>query len=305
MIIIALIIIIILFIALFIVLRRKRKYNLEIDRVNKELILKNETLNQEKENLLNEIKQQEKEKSVLDVSIQNANKELKNIIQNIDELKTTKDNLIQLSSDSFDSYIDNLLLAYEQADKKYEENIAIEQNKLDQIRATRAAAQQALLQEQKVKDNADNYRLVPSKIDLSDIAKLERVKLELNKPRILSMLIWQTYWQPLAKKVFPVILENKTRCGIYKITNLITNECYIGQSVDINKRWCEHCKCGLGIDTPPGNKLYKAIQEYGLENFTFELLAECSKEELNKKETYFINLYQAKEFGYNSTGGNK
>ena len=305
MIIIALITITILFIALLVVLRRKKKYNLEIDKANKELVLKNEALNQEKENLSNEIKQQEKEKSILDASIQNANKELKNIIQNIDELKTTKDNLIQLSSDSFDSYIDNLLLAYEQADKKYEEDIAIEQNKLDQIRATRAAAQQALLQEQKVKDNADNYRLVPSKIDLSDIAKLERVKLELNKPRILSMLIWQTYWQPLAKKVFPVILENKTKCGIYKITNLITNECYIGQSVDINKRWSEHCKCGLGIDTPPGNKLYKAMQEYGLENFTFELLAECSKEELNEKETYFINLYQAKEFGYNSTGGNK
>ena len=78
------------------------------------------------------------------------------------------------------------------------------------------------------------------------------------------MLIWQTYFQPLAKKQFPIILQDKTRMGIYKITNLKTDECYIGQAVDIYKRWCDHCKAGLGIDTPVNNKLYKAIQEYGL-----------------------------------------
>ena len=119
------------------------------------------------------------------------------------------------------------------------------------------------------------------------------------------MLIWQTYWQPIAKKQFPQILQDKTKCGIYKITNTITDECYIGQSVDIYKRWNDHCKCGLGIDTPPGNKLYKAIQEYGLENFTFELLTSCNQTELNEKERYFIELYQADTFGYNSQGGNK
>jgi hypothetical protein len=51
------------------------------------------------------------------------------------------------------------------------------------------------------------------------------------------MLIWQTYWQPLAKKVFPIILQDKTKMGIYKITSLDTEECYIGQAVDIYKRW--------------------------------------------------------------------
>lgn len=42
------------------------------------------------------------------------------------------------------------------------------------------------------------------------------------------------------------------------------------------------------------------MQEYGLENFTFELLIECSNLELNEKEKYFIDLYQADTFGYNS-----
>ena len=51
------------------------------------------------------------------------------------------------------------------------------------------------------------------------------------------MLIWQTYWQPIAKKQFPIIIQSKTKTGIYKITNLQTNQCYIGQAIDIYKRW--------------------------------------------------------------------
>ena len=65
-----------------------------------------------------------------------------------------------------------------------------------------------------------------------------------------------------------------------------------------------HCQKGLGVDTPQDNKLYNAMQEYGLEQFTFELIEQCSKDELNKKEKYYIELYNAKVFGYNSQGGN-
>lgn len=43
----------------------------------------------------------------------------------------------------------------------------------------------------------------------------------------------------------------------------------------------------------------------GVDNFTFELLELCSKDELNEKESFYIQLYQTKEFGYNSTAGNK
>ena len=174
---------------------------------------------------------------------------------------------------------------------------------LQTLKQTRKAAYQSLLRQKEIKNKIDDYRLVPSNVELSDIKKLEKVKMELAKPRILSMLIWQTYWQPLAKIRFPVILKDKTKMGIYKITNIETNECYIGQAVDIYKRWNQHCKAGLGIDTPPGNKLYKAIQEYGLQNFTFEILLECNRDELNEKEKYFISLYQADTYGYNGNIG--
>ena len=92
--------------------------------------------------------------------------------------------------------------------------------------------------------------------------------------------------------------------GIYKITNQKTQQCYIGQAVDVAKRFKDHAKSGLGIDTPANNKLYKSMQEYGLINFSFELLEKCTKDKLNEKEKYYINLYQNYEYGFNSNKGN-
>ena len=71
----------------------------------------------------------------------------------------------------------------------------------------------------------------------------------------------------------------------------------------LHDRWNEHAKCGLGIDTPAGNKLYKAMQEYGLWNFSWEVLEECPKEKLNEREKYFIDLYDSYNYGYNSNKG--
>ena len=93
--------------------------------------------------------------------------------------------------------------------------------------------------------------------------------------------------------------------GIYKITNKENKLCYIGQAKKMRERWREHMKCGLGIDTPANNKLYEAMKKEGLDNFTFELLEECSVEDLNEKEAFYINLYDSYHYGYNSNTGNK
>ena len=205
----------------------------------------------------------------------------------------------------------NLEYSYNEEVNKYEKKKKILQSdiqsalqELNKLKETKAAAYQIMLKQQEVKENLDNFRLLPTSAQLSDIKKLEKVKLQLNKPRILSMLIWQTFWQPRAKSKFPTILKG-AKTGIYKITNIQTDQCYIGQAIDLYKRWCEHCKAGLGIDTPPGNKLYRAIQEYGLENFTFEVITQCSSKQLNEKENYFIELYQSNVYGYNGNIGIK
>ena len=51
-------------------------------------------------------------------------------------------------------------------------------------------------------------------------------------------------------------------------------------------------------------RLYQAIQEFGIENFTFEILEECPSEELDSKEAFWIDYFNSKVDGYNATVGN-
>ena len=290
-------------------LSQKKEYDEQLALKNRDLLVTNSKLKEE-ERLL------KVSKDDLSTEIDKLN-ELKGelfdkVVDQQKTLENTKEANEEVANKAYTNYMQILESYYETEEAAFDErmaqlksNLQSTQDELDKLKATRAAAHEALLKEQEVKENKDNYRLLPSQADLADARRLEIVKRELNKPRILSMLIWKTYYQPIAQKQFPTILQAKTKMGIYKITNIITDECYIGQAVDIYKRWNDHCKCGLGIDTPPGNKLYKSMQEYGLENFTFELLTECKQSELNEKEKYFIELYQANIYGMNSTGGNR
>jgi len=92
-------------------------------------------------------------------------------------------------------------------------------------------------------------------------------------------------------------------CGIYKITNLISNKCYIGQSIHIEKRWQEHKQQANPINKSfdKTKHLYKAISKYGVDNFKFEIICECQAEKLNKLEQYYIKVYNSADpnFGYN------
>ena len=232
--------------------------------------------------------------------------------QEKDKIKERLEEFKEISNKAAENYFDELQKAYEHADAAHAEKMTrlkAEQDSaaaaLNNLKETRKAAHEALLKQQEIKENKDNYRLKPSDVDLYDIRSLKHLSKTFHKPRVISMLIWQYYFQPIAKKQFPVILQGKTKTGIYKITNLYTDQSYIGQSVDVYKRWTDHCKAGLGIDAPVGNRLYQKMGSDGLQNFTFELLCECSKEELDEKERYFVELYQADLYGYNGTKGNK
>ena len=87
-------------------------------------------------------------------------------------------------------------------------------------------------------------------------------------------------------------------CGIYKITNLINGHSYIGQSTNIERRWCNH-KNEINKDYP----LYRAFKKYGIENFNFSIIELCEVSELDEKEIFYIKKYNTYFDGYNQTLG--
>lgn len=84
--------------------------------------------------------------------------------------------------------------------------------------------------------------------------------------------------------------------GIYIITNLINGKRYIGQSVNIKRRFWDH-RC---ISHETNRHLKHALVKYGKENFKYEVLEECKASELDEREIYYINLLKPE---YNATSG--
>ena len=71
--------------------------------------------------------------------------------------------------------------------------------------------------------------------------------------------------------------------AVYRITNTITGDFYIGSSKDVKRRWVNH-KCPSSLKQHPNNQLYKDMQKYGVDKFVFEILAEVEADKLKEAE---------------------
>ena len=75
--------------------------------------------------------------------------------------------------------------------------------------------------------------------------------------------------------------------GIYKITNTITGDFYIGSSKNVKRRWIEH-KAPSNWNKHPNIPLYHDMQKYGVDKFVFEILEVVEIDSLKEKEQKFI-----------------
>ena len=75
--------------------------------------------------------------------------------------------------------------------------------------------------------------------------------------------------------------------GVYKITNTVTGDFYIGSSKDVKKRWTSH-KCKCVWNRCPNNPMYLDMQKYNLNKFEFQILAEVEADKLKEAEQQFI-----------------
>ena len=88
--------------------------------------------------------------------------------------------------------------------------------------------------------------------------------------------------------------------GIYKIENLQNGKVYIGQSVDVEHRLQIH-KANLRHGKHDNSHLQSSWDKHGESNFSFDVIEECSRSELDEKEIYWIDYYSSyiRENGYN------
>ncbi len=93
-----------------------------------------------------------------------------------------------------------------------------------------------------------------------------------------------------------ILKEKKNKIGIYKLTNTITNESYVGSSINLTSRIRKYYsfKYIKNKALNSGSRISKAIFNYKINNFKFEILEYCNKESLIEKEQYYIDKLSPK-----------
>ena len=89
--------------------------------------------------------------------------------------------------------------------------------------------------------------------------------------------------------------------GIYKITNTITGDFYIGSSKNVKERWRNHKKPSTW-NKCPNNPMYLDMQKYGVDKFDFQVIAEVEIEKLKEAEQQFIEKLQPTYNDRNANG---
>ena len=184
--------------------------------------------------------------------------------------------------------------------KMAEMNSTIEdcQNILSQLQLKRAAAIEEAKRQEEMRTKEDFYKLQITETDLADILELKTVEKKLSKKEVLNKLIYKVYFEKPYTDLAGRVVGKETKTGIYKITNTLNQKVYIGQAVNIAERWKQHIKRALGAEPLTQNKLYPAMAEDGVWNFTFEIVEVCEKAQLSEREQYWQKFFGAKEYGY-------
>ena len=174
---------------------------------------------------------------------------------------------------------------------------------INEYSAKQAAINEAIMRQRALEEQQDFYRVCLSPDTVNDVELLNAIRKNLKKPEIVDKIIYDNYISKPVLEMIKRVLQNSTCSGIYKITSLKTGEIYIGKSTDIKNRWQQHCKTAFNCGTIASSLLHTKMKQYGIENFTFELLESVPKDQLSEREKFYIQFYQTKEVGLNERSG--
>lgn len=215
--------------------------------------------------------------------------------------KTMSDKYKKLEEAAKKEYLESL----EDYTISFQQEIENKQNELEKVNlqlndltAKLDSAIEAAKRAEEIRLNQEFYRLQLSQADIDEIKRLREVTQYLRDSEPLNKVIWKVYYEKPYTDLIGRVVGNTSRTGIYKITNIENQKCYVGQAANLADRFKQHIKRGIGAETPTRNKLYPAMLEYGVENFTFEIVEECERSKLNEREDYWQEYFHARDYGY-------
>lgn len=177
------------------------------------------------------------------------------------------------------------------------------QGEIAEYTAQQAAINEAIMRQRELEEKQDFYRVCLAPETANDVAVLNQARQNLKKPEIIDKIIYDNYISKPVLEMIKRVLQNTTCSGIYKITCLKTGEIYIGKSTDVKTRWQSHAKTAFNCGNIAHSLLHTKMKQYGIENFTFELLEKVAKDQLSSRERFYIEFYKSKETGLNERKG--
>lgn len=295
--------------------------NLRIENENHQLEIENKKLKdikREKEELVRNIEHQYYEMDA-------KRKELNRTLHDLKETQTKAaedyySQALNIAETNFQNEVDRIsdelfknreqakdiyLKTMEDAVAEFQEEISEKQSKLENLNQQLAtqqenvqAALEAAQRKLEMETKQDYYRICLSDEDIAEIKRLREVLPYLRDKTPLNKVIYKVYYERPLTDMIGRVVGPGVHTGIYKITNIDNQMCYVGQAANIADRWKQHTKRGVGAEDWTQNKLYPAMYSLGVENFTFEVVEECERSRLNEREDYWQDYFHAKDFGY-------
>ena len=295
-------------------IKKTQEYNLDVERLNNNLIGEKQRLEDETKQLQIglaslQAKRDEVQSSIF--SLEQQAKESADIFyqKNMEIAQTNLDKSLENASNYYTTQTEQYQNDYKEmmADCALSISNLINQKKIELEQLDLAIKEQsekvnasveASKRAEEIRSQSDFYKLTIPKEDLDEIKELREVEKHLRNPEPLNKVIWKCYYEKPTTDLIGRVIGSGTHTGIYKITNLTNQMCYVGQAANLAERWKQHIKRGLGADPVTKNKLYPAMKAIGVENFSFEVIEECERSKLDEREDYWQDFFKAKEFGY-------
>ena len=236
----------------------------------------------------------------LDEDLQRRSEALNNSYQRSTEImeirlqnyqNTIQNRMTELDNKYQQTY-DNTQLIIQQLNEKSEEARQHYESVLEPIRLLEKEKQDKLYYTIQV---PDEY-----KDDINFL--VTEVSQKVSHPDVINKLVWTEYVKPYIEETFKRV-GIKDEAGIYKITNIDSNKCYIGKSTNLKKRIADHFKSAIGIKTIADQAVHHEIWKTGFWNWLIEPIIYCDKDNLNSMEKYYIEFFDSQNTGYNKNAG--